>query len=71
MISRFNLLKLAVLLFSDLEGTNGIFINFGNYIFIFASSPSCLDHAECFLMDTVGCFVKGGILHDLVLPVSL
>lgn len=70
MVLRFYLLKLAVFFFSDLEGTNGIFINFSNYVFIFASSPNCFAHAGGFLMDTVGCFVRGGIFHDLVLPVS-
>lgn len=72
MISRFNLFKLAVLFFfSGLEGMNDIFINFTSYLFISASSPNCLAHAEGFLMDTVDCFVKGGIFYDLVLPVSL
>lgn len=71
MISRFYLLKLAVLFFfSNLEDMNGIFINFSNDVFISASSPNCLAHAEGLLVDTVCCFVKGGIVHDLVLPVS-
>lgn len=63
-ISRFNLLKLAVIFFLSLiwkAVTALVLISVTTYLYF----PVCLLCAEHFLMDAVYCFMKSGILCDL------